>query len=233
MTNARTLLRLQEIDQESAAIQTSLVELKGKQGESHALRSARDTVVSTRERVQLAQKRQREREIQLDSVTHKLSASQGRLYSGAVQNPKELQGLGEEVEYLNQRVDELQDAVLESLIEVEEAQDALRQAEKSFAGIEDQWKAEQSKITGELERLDIRLTELMNDRKFVESALGKADLELYDDLRRRKGRAPIARLINGTCKGCGVSLPVAEAHRVRDDQALVFCSSCGRLLVAE
>lgn len=233
MTNARALLRVQEIDQESAAIQTSLVDLKGKQGESHTLRIARDTVTSTSERVQLAQKAQQEREIQLDSITRKLSASQGRLYSGTVQNPKELQGLGEEVEYLNQRVDELQDAVLESLIEVEEAQEALRQGETSFSEIEDQWKAEQSDIAQELERLDTRSAQLANDRSILESQLEATDLELYNDLHRRKGSAPIACLIDGTCNGCGVSLPVAEAHRVRGGEMLVFCSSCGRLLVAE
>ena len=233
MTNAKTLLRLQEIDLESAAIRISQTELEGRQGESQALRAARDAVASTSERVQLGQKAQRERENKLDSITRKLSASQARLYSGTVQNPKELQGLGDEIEYLTQRIDELQDAVLEALIEVEEAQEALEQAESSFAEIENQWKTEQGDIGQELERLAGRSTQLANDRSALESQLEAADLELYNDLRRRKGPAPIAYLAGGACKGCGVSLPVAEAHQVRDGETLVFCSSCGRLLVAE
>lgn len=233
MTNIRNLLRLQDIDQERSAIQSSLAELRSRQGESERLKEARSTVASATERMVQVREALKEREIEFDRVSRKLAASQTRLYSGKVSNPKELQGLEEEVKYLTERADQFQEVILESLIEVEDGQAALQGDEAVLRDVRSEWESEQSLIEQEMQQLEERFTSRDRDRESLLAKLPAADLELYEDLRRRKGPAPIARMVNSACEGCGVSLPVAQARRVLGGGELISCSSCGRLLVAK
>jgi predicted nucleic acid-binding Zn-ribbon protein len=61
-----------------------------------------------------------------------------------------------------------------------------------------------------------------------------ADLtRLYDDLRRKLGGVGAARLVNGRCSGCHLTLPATELDRIRREppEALIRCDQCGRVLV--
>jgi predicted nucleic acid-binding Zn-ribbon protein len=233
MTNVKALRELQEIEQERATIRSRLVELKEKQGESPALLSARAAAESAAQRLRTGEKAQKEREYEFETVSKKLAASQNRLYSGTVKNPKELQGLEEEVKHLTGRTGQLQDEILESLIEVEEAGEALVTADASLREIESEWRAEQVVIKGEIRGHSKCLTTLDAAGSALQGRLTKADIELYVDLRRRKGPTPIALVTGGNCEGCGVRLSVTQKRQVQNDDELIFCSSCGRLLTTK
>jgi uncharacterized protein len=230
MTNVKALRELQEIEQERTALRASFMELKGKRDESPALRDARAAAQSAARRLQLAQKTQKEREHEFDMVSRKLAASQSTLYGGKVKNPKELQGIEEEVKYLTGRADQLQEEILGVLIEVEEAGSALAAAEASLRETEGDWGGDQQAIEQEMRRQSKRLAALDAQRTALHSQLPKADIELYLDMRRRKGPAPIALVTGGNCGGCGVKLSVIQKYQVQNGEELVFCSSCGRLL---
>jgi len=230
MTDIKTLLQWQEIELEGATTQRSLIELKGKLGASPALRAARETFEAADQRVQRGTKMQKELEFDFESISNRLAASQNRLYGGKVKNPKELQGLEDEVAHLTERGNQLQEDILESLLEVEEADETLKAAQESLREVESDWQAEQHVISQEIEQLSGRLAELQVARAALQPRLSRADMELYADLRRRKGPSPIVYVINGNCEGCGVSLSVSSRRQVQAGDELVFCSSCGRLL---
>jgi len=102
-----------------------------------------------------------------------------------------------------------------------------------LAVVEERWSSEQKQIQAELEQLGIRLEKLGRSREQTRSRLDPNELKIYEELRRRKGSTPVAILAGETCQSCGVSLPVAVARQVRNTDELVFCTSCGRLLVTE
>lgn len=233
MNGAKTLLRLQEIDQEMASLTASISDLRGRGAESEEVRAARRRVAKLKERLSQARRLQRDRELQLEADSEKLGQSRNELYSGAIQHPKQLQALEDEVGYLTRRVDQLQDGVLETLMAIEEIETELEGAEPELAGLEQEWQARQAQASDELQRLSARLAELSREREALRSRMKPADVELYDDLRRRKGLTPVAHLAGGTCQGCGVTVPVAQARQARDPEERVFCSSCGRLLIAD
>ena len=230
MTNIKALRELQEIEQERTAIRSSLAELKERQGESPALRAARSAAESAAQRLRLGQKTQKEQEYEFETISKKLSASQNTLYGGTVKNPKELRGIEEEVKHLTSRSNQLQEDILESLIEVEEAGEALVVAEASLREIEGGWGADQQAIEQEMQAQAERLATLDAQRSALQSRLPRTDIELYLDMRRRKGPAPIALVSGGNCEGCGVKLSVLQRHQVQSGDELIFCSSCGRLL---
>jgi predicted nucleic acid-binding Zn-ribbon protein len=58
-------------------------------------------------------------------------------------------------------------------------------------------------------------------------------LEVYEELRPKKGGVAVAVLEGGVCRGCGVSLsPVAlDGIRRGESDAVVRCENCRRILV--
>lgn len=233
MSNARLLLKLQETDQEIETAKASIAKLSAKLGPTPELNQARIRAEEAERRLERGRKAQQEHEWMLQELNQKLASSQKRLYDGTVTHPRELQALHEEVAHLTRRVDQTQDRILEALLEIEEAKEALDGARAQLAQIEAQWESEQKEIQQELQQWQSRLARLTETRREIESQLKPAELELYADLRRRKGPNPVARLRGQTCRACGIALPVATAHQARDEEELTFCPSCGRLLVAE
>lgn len=61
--------------------------------------------------------------------------------------------------------------------------------------------------------------------KTVEPAL----LAKYKEIRQQS-MPPVAKLINGQCMGCNMSLPSATSRRITEGGELVQCDNCGRIL---
>lgn len=197
MSNARLLYRLQQVDQEIESTQKALSELKVKLGESGVLQQARSAADEAHRRLNRAETTLKDGELELQTVTTKLSSSQESLYSGRVSNPKELQSLEQELVRLTRRRDQMQDTVLERMVEVDEARQALKDAQAALAGAERGWEAEHGQMQHGLEQAGARLEHLGRERGELEKRLGPQDVKLYDDLRQRKGPAPVARLRGG------------------------------------
>jgi len=231
MSSARLLYRLQHIEQEIESTRQAIAQMKEQQVESPALLTARETLATARRRLAAAQSQQKEREYELQRNVDKLNAAQEELYSGRVKNPKELAGLEADTKALMRRRDQLQDSVLDAMLEVDAARTEVAAAEIELAQLEAQWSADQHRIVQELEIAGARAEQIERDRAETEARLSAQDLQLYRELRRRKGSSPVARLRGGTCGRCGVSVPTQVVGQVKRDDELVFCPSCGRLLV--
>jgi len=233
MSNARLLYRLQQIDQEIEATRQAIAAAQGRRGESPELLAARDAVAAAQARLAAAQAAQTDHEDALQKSLAKLADVQEQMYSGRVKNPKELAGLEKDAASLGRRRDALQDRVLEAMLEVEAAREAQATAQATLAQVQAGWQSDQGRTGQDLVEAQKRAAQLARDRADTAARLDPKESELYQDLRRRKGPAPVARLRGSTCSRCGVTLPVTIAGQVRHSDEMVFCPSCGRLLVAE
>jgi predicted nucleic acid-binding Zn-ribbon protein len=232
MKPAQLLWRLFEMDQEIQSVQQAIGEVRSKLGVSRPVQEARERLAEAERRLKRTQQQQSELDDELAQVTQKLAASEKALYEGQGRHPKELQSLQEEVTYLSRRSSRLQESLLEVMEGLEEARQEYQRAQELLASVEQEWRASQGALAQELEQLERRLGKLERRREDWASMLAPEHLRLYDELCQRKS-TPLARLQNGICQACGIRLPVAEVQRARDTDELVYCSQCGRLLVAE
>lgn len=232
MKPAQLLWRLFEMDQEIQSLRRAMSDLQSKLGISRQVMEAREQLAEAERRLKRAQQQQSELDDELAQVSEKLAASEKALYEGHGRHPKELQSLQEEVTYLSRRSSRLQESLLEVLETLEEARKEYQRAQERLQAVEQEWKASQEALAQELDQMGRRLGKLERRREDWASMLEPEHLRLYDELCRQKS-TPLARLQNGICQACGIRLPVAEAQRARDTDELVYCSQCGRLLVAE
>jgi predicted nucleic acid-binding Zn-ribbon protein len=171
MGNARVLYRLQQIDAEAQSTRKLVAELMARLGESGELLDAAARLSDAERQFERVQSTQKEREIELQAVMTKLAVDQGKLYDGKMGNPKELKNLQDEVDSLMRRRDHLQDAVLESMIEVEAARQAAEAARVARAEIEGRWSGDQTDAAQQLEVANTHAAHLAHARAEVESRL--------------------------------------------------------------
>lgn len=149
----------------------------------------------------------------------------------AATNPKEAQALEHELASLARRQSDLEDAQLDAMGRLEEA-DAAVSAQQALldattaegAALSAQGKADVAAAT----ELGVQLS---RDRAAVAETV-PADL-LAEYTRRAANNAGAALLTRGTCEGCRMMLPgtdLAEIRRAPDD-AVVSCPECGCILV--
>ena len=94
--------------------------------------------------------------------------------------------------------------------------------------VEKHWQQEQQKLKNAIKELEISLPELKAERQQFLIGIDSETVDYYRELRHKRGKA-VARVEQGICRGCGISLSTAELQRVKGDR-IIKCNSCGRIL---
>jgi predicted nucleic acid-binding Zn-ribbon protein len=228
MTVAKQLYQLQEVDLEIESGERALKEVKGQLGESQ-------TAIKTRKELGLEQKQledlshqQHSAEWEIDDINTKLAAAEEQLFSGKVKNPKELTNLQHEVEAFKTRRDKLEEKALEIIDRVEQSEARVAKIKSELEKLTAEWQRQQKQLNDEMKRLEATLAELKAKRQRLASEIDPSAFEFYQRLRKGKGIA-VARVEQGICRGCRISLPTTDLQQARSGN-LVQCSSCGRIL---
>jgi hypothetical protein len=224
----KQLYQLQEVDLELESNERLLRQMVSQLGENQAVVRAQTKLASEQKRLSELRHRQRALEWEIDDLTSKLTATEEQLYSGRIKNPKELTSLQHEVNILKAKRDQLETSVLEIMDQVELAEASVSALSGEFKKLEAEWQNQQQQLSAEIEKLKDKLSELKHRRKLLSAEIAPQVVELYDRLKKQKGQA-VAKVEQGICRGCRISLPFSELQRARGGD-LVQCSSCGRIL---
>jgi len=231
MDRGEGLYRLQQLDSERDAKQRRLVEIETTLKDDRALREARQRARKAEEHAQRWQARQRDLELEIESLSSKMSRSEKRLYGGKVKNPKELSDLQAEIASLKRRRRKLEDTLLDAMINREEAEAARDQAEAHLEDVESSWSTQQANLRAEREALQRRVEEIEERRAAVVPRIDADVLTAYERVRELKGGQALASIRGDTCSACGVTVPPSVEWKLRQGE-LVYCDMCGRILIS-
>jgi uncharacterized protein len=179
--------------------------------------------------------RQAAAEAELSSTEQRATGVKRRLYGGEVSASRELQAMATDLEALESRASDLEDAVL-ALLEEREPFDA------EIDRLAGQLEAVQGRRSSVQERLDqavaavtAEIATLTSDRQTAAAQVPDSLLAVYDRLRSRLGGIGAARLVGNHCDGCHLVVSAAELDRIRHlpPGEVVTCEQCGRILVAQ
>ncbi|MBE7954700.1 C4-type zinc ribbon domain-containing protein [Microbacterium oxydans] len=230
--NQRTLLDIADLDRRIAQVEraktkpsqaeriTELVAIRQDQlRELTALAGTRDDVRTELKRL----------ESDVAVVEARRNRDAERL--AASTNPKDAQALEHELGSLARRQSDLEDAELDVMGRLEEAEAAVA-AQQALL---DTTTAEGSALTAQA-KADVAAAtdlgaQLARDRAAVAETVSPALLAEYD--RRAKNSAGAALLTRGTCEGCRILLPSTDLNDIRRaaDDLVVSCPECGCILV--
>lgn len=226
------LLRLCEVDMAIAHIKKEitkaieapeLVELRNKQSELAGELIAARTVV---ENFASAQHRADD---DLHLVEERIAKDKDRL--SQTSSPKDAQGLQSEIESLQRRKSDLEDAELELLAELEKANAELLEVTVRKTSNSEALEALQLSIQAHIDDLKIKGRKHTADREILISKITEEVLKKYSALAARQ--IAVGAIENRSCTACrmGLTANVIDSINSLSDDELGVCPECQAFIV--
>ena len=231
MATAAELYALQEIDIALDRDMARLAEIEDGLQESEELVQTRQLHEEKAQVVEELRTRQKELEWAVDEVRAHASQVEAKLYDGSVRNPKELSDLQADLLSLQGQTRKREDTLLSLLVELDDAESEMKQADTAYAETHARWQAAQEELRTEKNRIEPEIQQLQVRRSDRSGAIDGAALGLYKLLRERRGGQAVAKVERGMCQGCRITLPMSILQKARTALELVQCVSCERVLL--
>lgn len=231
MNQAQALYELQAVDLELNQLRLRLKEIEGLLGENESVNAAEATLAEAENSLAPWSQKSRDLELEVQSVSVKRTATETRLYSGVVSNPKELQDMQDEVASLKRRRESLEDDLLEAMLKVEACQEVVEAANQQLAETLGAWESDQGDLVRERMAANQRTEALKQERQAKVDKISEESMALYKAMFREKNGRVVALVEEGMCQVCGVGQSTTVLQLVRQGHTLEQCSNCRRILV--
>src|SRR5438105_3812497 len=137
---------LQTADTQLDSSRATIERMEGQLGGRDALAAREAEIDQLRAELHQVEAQQRDLELQADDRRSKIAGDEGKLYSGRVTNPKELQSLSEEVAQDRRQLGTVEDQLLALLERSEDLTGQIGQLSATYNKEKDAWTADQASI---------------------------------------------------------------------------------------
>lgn len=200
---------------------------------SATLRKLRAEYDTARQQMLSAQQAQHDAEWSLEDVKQRLDQQERRLYSGVIQNGKELQALQQEIQNMHAQHNRQEERLLEAMDFTEAATEVSQRKAIALQEAEEHWTQENLALQARREQVDAHWQELNTRRQGIVATLDENLLKRYDTMRRTKQGRAVSKVDQNSCQWCRVILTPSELQQVRISPELQTCTNCGRILYYE
>lgn len=232
MTDVARLYGLQKIDSNWEKVRRRLLQLQKLLAEPEEVLAARQALAASDAEMEAWQRRQQEAEEQARALSERVRSTEQTLMSGSVRNPKELESLQASADALRRQHAAVEEQGVEAMLYVEERSAQREQHSNALRKLETAWEKKHADLIEDEAKTKRFAVQLRAQRARLIEQTPAEDLALYEDLRKRKAGVAIAVVENGLCTSCNVRVPTGIASSAKGREQIVYCTSCGRILVA-
>ena len=161
---------------------------------------------------------------------------QGRLakfrdQQSAVKTNKEYQALGHEIETAQRDLGGVEEKVIERMVEADALAADVKQAETAFAARKKDIDAQKKQMDEELVVVERSLKTATEERAMLLQQMDQRLIATFEQVARvRKGIAVTMATRDGLCSLCHVRLRPQVFQQVRQNDTVIQCDSCQRIL---
>ena len=230
----KALYELQQVDLQIAAAKRALAALDNGTALRQQLSLAEKRLADLSEQLRKSEAELRDNELNLKSVETKKQIFEKKLYAGQVTNPKELSSMEKEVAMLGKTRARLDERILELYDVVERQQAEVRQAEEAAAELKRRVEEQSAQYQAKSHELTSQIEQLTSQRQNAVSTItDRALLQRYETVKARYKDSGLAKVEDGKCGGCHISLTPYILRLLKEDGHYQTCESCGRILYLE
>jgi predicted nucleic acid-binding Zn-ribbon protein len=231
MSLAGQLYKLQQLDLELEEKQQELSEVENQLSDNKAVVAAESRLVSQKEQLEDARKKQRSSEWELEDLQEKIKHIDGKLYSGKTKDPKELVNLEKEVKGLRSQIRPKEDTLLGLMSQVEEIESKVRATVEEVEHLKREWEQTQETFRPRKREIEIALAELRAERSRLAEQIDSEAFNIYERIRLARGQA-VVKVERGRCLGCHITVPTSQWQKAKAGD-LIQCNNCSRILYLE
>lgn len=229
MANLIALYRLQQVDKQVEEIDKELQALADFDSGNSDYAKIEPTFEAAKAQRRDAERLLKDAELKLAALESEKTQSESKLFSGKITNSKELSQLERDLSQLGKQREKLDEQVLRAMDALEKANQDFFVKEKHLQESKIELEKEMNTRATRKENISRQLGGLKERRQSFSQALDESLLELYINLKERKGGLAIAKLQRNSCSACYMAAPQGTIQRVKALE-LEYCSSCGRIL---
>lgn len=200
------------------------------EAERSAVSAERETVASRRHDLERGRKRCEDEASQLEDKRSNLDK---KLYGGEVTATKELLAIQEEMAALVGRRTTIEDEELAIMEQLEAVDSELSALDGQLSVIDRNRESAHTELGEALADINLEIERITDERSAAAEPANPELLARYEELREQFDGVAVARLVNGACDGCHIAVSAVAADQMArmDENAVVTCEECGRLLV--
>ena len=229
MNLGKRLYELQQLDLDLARTVGLLSQVERQLEHNEPLARAKADLEIGLKSLSELQHKQKTAEWALDDLEAKLKPIQQKLYAGSIKNPKELVSMQQQAAQLQSQVGDEEDKILEIMSQIEALQKQTTVKTARVATLEQEWAEKKQQLLSEKAELTAVLDATRKKREGLLHNIDTTYVEIYENMRVRKHGLAVAKIEQGRCQGCRISVPLSEVTQARAGD-LVQCGSCGRVL---
>jgi len=230
MNKAKQLFELQEIDLGIEQKTENLTQVMSALGRDDDVVAAREALEGVNKKLGELLHRQRTEEWNINDIEAKIANEEKKLYEGSVKNPRELMSLQQEVDIIKGQRGSHEELLLGIMMETDVVQQDASLKKSELDTIEREWHENQERLSKQKLELESDLVALKQQREALVKLIDPISLKSYEGMCKVRQRVVVARVVQGSCQGCRISLPMSDQRRARMGHELVTCSNCGRIL---
>lgn len=228
----KPLWRLEQIDDSLQVKWNKLANLDDGSELKRRVDSLREELEKLRRELREMRREMEDKELEARGLEERRRSMENRMYGGFVTNPKELEAMEKEAEMLRRTQDRLEERVLELMYAVEDKNAQIQEVEGRLKSEEAEYERVRQAYEKEYKEIFESITHLEKEKEELLPQIDPYLLERYQEIRARVGGG-IARVENGVCSGCGFSVSPRQLSRLKEEEVLVYCENCGRILFLE
>lgn len=223
------VVELQQLDLQIAEM-TKLIE--SLPGQIQKLQSQLDNFIAAHEerkkRLATNQKERKDLEGDVKEIQEKITRHKGQLYE--VKTNEQYRAMLKEIEGEEGNIRKIEDQILEKMMAAEEIQKNIQEAAARLDGEKARVAAEIKQMQDERQKDMDERERLQTRREEVSTALSESVRELYERIRSYRTGLAVAEVRDGLCTACNVLLRPQVYNEVRNDDSVLTCENCSRIL---
>jgi hypothetical protein len=175
---------------------------------------------------------QKKADLDVETVKTRRERDRTRMDQGLITNPKDLERMTHELASLERRISDLEDAELEVMERLEDAQKELDAAAEALAAATGQRAAAVESLEKKTVAINEELAAAAAERGTTVLDMPEDLMKLYEHIRIQKG-VGAAELRARQCQGCQLTVNASELSVIAkaSSDEVVRCEECSRILV--
>jgi predicted nucleic acid-binding Zn-ribbon protein len=225
------LIRLHKAENELKRLDTELANVPRLRSElEERLARDRGRLQAARNDLETSQKIRREHEAEVQDLEARRSKYKEQLME--VKTNKEYTAMLHEIESVEREIRTREDRILEEMEKAETLAQEVAREEEAFGSVEVAAKDEAAELDARKERLEKEHERVAAEREEVAATIPEKTLRLYQRVAKLRGTG-MAEARDGMCQTCHVKLRPQMWVEVRQNEGLVQCAACQRILYYE